>query len=105
MHSQSIPESWRGYRQRNRVAVWLLVGGLALAVVVAIAVKVLLGASGEFIFLGTVVLWGAAWGYAALRVVRWPCPRCGQPWLSNQQARLGAPRVCANCGLGLYEAP
>ena len=105
MRSRPIPESWRSYRQRKRRAVWLLVAGFPLAVVFAIAAKVLLGASSEFVFIGAVVLWCAAWGYAAIRVSRWPCPRCSQPWLANQEARLGAPRVCANCRLGLYEAP
>lgn len=105
MRSRPIPESWRGYRHRNRIAALLLVAGLPLVVVLAIAAKILLGALSEFFFVGAVILWCAVWGYAAIRVSRWPCPRCGQPWLSNQEVRLGAPRVCANCGLGLYEAP
>ena len=105
MRSRPIPESWRSYQQHNRTAVWLLVAGLPLAFVLAIAVKILFNASSEFFLISAVVLWCGAWGYAAFRVSRWPCPRCSKPWLSNQEPRLGAPRVCANCGLGLYESP
>ena len=105
MRSRPIPESWHSYRRRNRIATLLLVAGFPFMVVLAIGAKILLGASSEFVFVGAVVLWCVAWGYAAIRVSRWPCPRCGQPWLSNQEVRLGAPRVCANCGLGHYESP
>jgi predicted RNA-binding Zn-ribbon protein involved in translation (DUF1610 family) len=102
---RTIPQSWLSYRCRNRVAVALLVVGFPLVVALAIGVKVLLSDASEFFFVGAVVVWCAAWGCAAFRVARWPCPRCGQPWLSNQEPQLGARRACKNCGLGLYEAP
>ena len=101
----SIPDSWRGYRRRHLIAALSLVVGLPLVFMLALAVNLLLGVTSEFLFLGAIVLWCAAWGFAAIRVSRWPCPRCGQPWLGNQEVRLGASRTCANCGLGLYEAP
>ena len=59
----------------------------------------------EFVLIATVVIWCAAWGLAAFRLARWPCPRCGIAWLSSQEVRLGASRRCGKCGLGLYEKP
>ena len=105
MAGRVFPAAWQGYRRRNRVAVLALVGGLPLAFAAAIAVKLVFGGGGEALLVSAVLLWCALWGWAAIRVARWPCPRCGAPWLSNQEARIGAPRACAKCGLGLYAEP
>lgn len=102
MTRRAVPCSWQGYRRRNRVAVLALVAGLPLAFAVAIGAKLVFGGGGEVVLLSAVLLWCVLWGWAAIRVARWPCPRCGSPWLSNQDARIGTPRACATCGLGLY---
>lgn len=98
-----IPETWRGYRRRNRIAMLLLVVGFPLGVMLALVAKAWLGLANDWVFIGAVLVWCAAWGYAAIRVARWPCPRCGKPWLSHQEVRIGVRRACGNCGLGLYE--
>jgi len=105
MRIRAIPPSWQSYRSRDRLAVGLLVGGLPGAVVLVIAAKVVFRLSNDFVFIAVMLLWCIAWGWAAFRVARWPCPRCGVAWLSNQDARLGTPRRCASCGLALYEQP
>jgi ribosomal protein S27AE len=43
------------------------------------------------------LLWFAV---AAFRLLRWPCPRCGRPFLASQDPWE---RRCGNCALGLYE--
>jgi len=41
-----------------------------------------------------------AWfGVAAARLLRWPCPRCGRPFLGNHDPWA---RRCGNCSLRLY---
>lgn len=102
---KSVPRSWTSYRKRNWLAVGLLLGGLPLAVALAIATRVVFHLEGDAALILAVLAWCCAWGCAAIRVVRWPCPRCGAGWLASQEARLGAPRRCAKCGLGLYEEP
>jgi len=101
-----IPQAWQSYRRRNWLAVVVLIGGLpgTFALVIAAMLLFHLPQSDLALFL-VVGLWCIALGWAAFRVVRWPCPRCGAAWLSNQELRLGARRACANCGLGLYEQP
>ena len=105
MRTRSIPSSWQSYRSRNWLAAGLLVGGLPGAVLVVIGAKVAFHLASDLFLLAVILLWCIAWGWAAFRVARWPCPRCGTAWLSNQEARLGAARKCATCGLGLYEEP
>ena len=97
--------SWTLYRKRNWLAGGLLIGGLPLAVAIAIVAKVYFNFVGEFVLILAILIWCCAWGWAAIRVARWPCPRCGNPWLSNQEIRIGAGRQCAKCGLSLYEEP
>jgi len=87
------------------MAVALLVVGLPVAFAVAIAVQLLGVARGEESLLFIITVWATVWGWSAFRIVRWPCPRCAQPWLSGQEPQLRSSRRCANCGLGLYEAP
>ena len=105
MRARSSPVSWKSYRQRNWLAAILLLAGLPAAFLIAVALKLLTGIQDEVILAGSIALWAFAWGWAAIRVARWPCPRCGAPWLSNQAVELGAPRRCAKCALGLYEEP
>lgn len=105
MRTHTIPPSWQSYRNRNWLAVGLLVGGLPGAFLVVIATKIVFLLANDLVFIAAILLWCIAWGWAAFRVARWPCPRCGAAWLSNQEVRIGAPRKCANCGLGLYEEP
>lgn len=105
MRSRPIPDPWYSYRRRNRIAAAVFVAVVPLVALLAVVASFLPEAlSGLFSF-GVLVLWCAALGYAAIRVVRWPCPRCGKPWLTHQDFRFGAPRKCSNCGLGLHEAP
>lgn len=102
---KSKVSSWLVYRQRNWVAMGLLILGLPATMVTTVALKFIFGFANELIFVSAVVLWCIAWGWAAFRVSRWPCPRCGKAWLANQEACIGAPRQCAACKLGLYQEP
>jgi hypothetical protein len=94
--SDNYSIAWHQYRTRHRIAVGLLVLGLPATFAIAIVFK-LLSLLSEIALVGMVLLWACLFGYAAFRVVRWPCPRCGE--------RFGGDRACANCGLGLYELP
>lgn len=100
-----VPESWREYRRRHLVATVGLLLGFPLAVLLAIALIPWTRQFGEGVLFLITCAWAILWGWAAFRVVRWPCPRCRKTWLSGQDIFLGAPRQCANCGLSLYEPP
>jgi len=103
--SRRIPKSWHSYRKRNWAATATLVIGLPLTFLISIAIKGLLGIQSELLLLGSLLLWAVVWAWLAIRIARWPCPKCGVAWLSNQEVRLGAPRACSKCGLGLYDEP
>ena len=111
---KSVPEPWREYRKRHILAVAGLLLGLPLLAVVGGAGVLWLGSYGIYVLIALLSLWGVFWGWAALHVVRWPCPRCGKAWLSHQEPVIGSPfsmsdrvgsRSCSNCGLALYERP
>lgn len=102
---RKIPEPWREYRSRHIVAVSGLLLGLPLAFFIALAWALWVKAYAMAVLTGVMITWCIFWGWAAFRVVRCPCPRCGETWLSNQDVRIGAFRRCAKCGLALYEAP
>ena len=83
--------------------------GLVLGLPAAIAIAAILKLAGvqfaEAALWCLVVAWTSIWGWSAFRVIRWPCPRCGNPWLAGQNPQLGVKRSCAVCGLELYQAP
>src|SRR4051794_26137158 len=98
-----VPKTWRQYRKRYIVAVSGLLVGLPLAFLAAFAWALWVKAHTESVLVVIMVIWCILWGWSAVRVIRCPCPRRGQPWLSNQDPRIGAPRRCSKCGLALYE--
>lgn len=83
-----------------------LVVGMPAVVGLCMLGKIFLGGVWwPYVLLVAMVAWATVWAWAAFRVVRWPCPRCGRPWLANQEPRLGVERRCPHCDLGLYEEP
>jgi hypothetical protein len=105
LQGKVIPASWRQYRRRNLIATFSLVVGIPCVVTLAILFKLWNPKQAHIAFPVLLVMWALFWGWSAFRVARWPCPRCGRPWLSYQEPHLGAERRCKQCGLGLYEAP
>jgi hypothetical protein len=99
------PEQWIEYRRRHLVASIGLVAGFPAVVAIAIAIKLLGVENPTAAFAVLAIIWAGLWGWSAFRVVRFPCPRCGQPFLANQEPQFQATRCCSNCGLGLYEQP
>ncbi len=99
-----VPDSWREYRRRNRMALMIVLGGLCGLFGVALLVILLNIPGGGWVLVGALLLWLFICGRSAFRVVRWPCPRCGVPWLSSQPPEFTRHRKCGKCGLGLYEA-
>jgi hypothetical protein len=79
--------------------------GFPIVVGIAIVSKLWSSANAENFLIALTIIWAVLWGWSAFRVVRWPCPRCGAPWLANQEMGIGAKRCCSNCGLALYESP
>ncbi|HEU4382826.1 MAG TPA: hypothetical protein VFR85_04905 [Anaeromyxobacteraceae bacterium] len=93
MSSGDLHPAWRGFRrdQRILIAFWglaLVLLGLQLFGVWPRVVVVL------FIF------WLLAGAVPFVRVLRFHCPSCGQPWQLNAFSRR-----CRTCGLGLYQDP
>jgi len=104
LRKMKYPEQWREYRRWHLLACWGLLG-LPLITVIAIVLKIWTGLTSPVVFTGLVVLWVLAWGAAALRSVRVPCPRCHAPFLAGQDPQFHLKRYCSHCGLGLYEQP
>jgi len=99
-----VPLSWREYQRRNRAAMLGLALGLPGITGVCI-VALLVGVRSAAVFYPVaLVVWLVWWAFAAFRLVRWPCPRCGAPWMSSQPVEFTKTRKCGKCGLGLYEA-
>jgi len=92
---------WDEYRRRHRIAAFGLLG-LPAVVGVAILAKLYVGVDSELLFATLASIWCCIWGWAAFRVARWPCPRCGAAYLANQDPWQ---RRCAKCGLQLYADP
>jgi len=91
--------SWRIYRRLNRTAVVALFLFL-VSMTVGDVLGNILGIDSMKSMLAVVFLALAYFALAAIRLFRWPCPRCGRPFLENQ-----APWAlsCGSCNLGLYE--
>ena len=102
---KKVPDQWKEYRRRSRIASFGLVLGLPAVTAIAIAIKLWFPINAEDVFIGLAITWAIIWVWSAFCVVRWPCPRCGVAWLSHQGAEIGAKRCCAHCGLCLYEQP
>jgi ribosomal protein S27AE len=92
--------AWSEYRRRNRAASLGLVLGLPCAVALAIVAKVALHVDVIAVFATVTIAWSIWWGWAALRAVRSPCPRCGVPYLADQESWE---RRCGKCALKLCE--
>ena len=96
-------EQWKQYRRRHVAASLTLVFGLPLVVALAMVTRWLTGLDAQPMLVFLAVLWALAWGWLAFRTVRFPCPRCGKPFLAPQEPVLGGSRQCVSCGLRLYE--
>ena len=99
-----VPASWREYQRRNRVAIWSFIAGLLGVFTIGVLLGALNIPGTVWVLPAAFLGWCFLWGRAAFRVVRWPCPRCGAPWLSSQPPEFSRHRKCGKCGLGLYEA-
>lgn len=88
---------WHPYRIRHRLAAGLLILGLPGAFAIAIALKIFDISTSQIGLVTIVLIWACLFGYAAFRVVRFPCPRCGH--------HFGGARACTTCALLLYESP
>lgn len=98
-----VPPAWREYQRRNSVAILSFVAGMPAIITVGVLARVLRIPDVLALFPIAMVVWIFFWARAALRLVRWPCPRCKAPWLSSQTVEFSRHRKCGSCGLGLYE--
>jgi len=95
----SYASQWKEYRTRNfQASVGLL--GLPLVVAFAAFLGWLTHSSAISLLVSFATGWAVFWGWLAFRAVRFPCPRCGIPFLANQDPWA---RCCEKCGLKLYE--
>ena len=96
-------QQWREYRRWHRAAVLGFVLGMPGAVLLAIGIRKLTGQETSIVAVATLIPWLVIWAWLAFRLVRFPCPRCGVPFLANQEPEIKTSRVCSKCGLKLYE--
>ncbi len=100
---KNIPPEWHEYRRRHNRAVLGLLGGLPVTMLLVILIGKVQPAFFHAAMVIAPTVWAVLWGWAAFQLVRWPCPRCGRAWLSNQEPVLGGNRCCVGCGLSLFE--
>ncbi len=100
-----VPAAWQEYRFRSVVACMGLILGFPLVALVVIMFKLWISDGSDEVLIVLVALWTLFWGWSAIHVVRFPCPRCRQPWLASQEPGLDGKRCCSHCGLSRYEAP
>ena len=98
-------DQWSKYRRMHWMASIGLVAGLPTILVINITLKAFGMPHSTALFSALAAIWAVLWGWSAFRVVRFPCPRCGMAFLSNQELQFETKRCCAGCGLELYAQP
>jgi hypothetical protein len=97
---------WGGFGRRRAIylltlAAPILAGGIALLVgrFVPRPPGGFVGARGWMVplVLGLGLAWAAIAVAAWWRVTRWPCPRCGKPFLFDRSVLSARARQCAHC--------
>jgi hypothetical protein len=96
-------EKWRAYRRQNRLVTALLVMGLPAIVLLCVLVRWQFGFEMNLAFPLLAASWAVCWGYCAFKLIRFPCPRCGNAFLRSQKPEMQLQRRCPHCGLKLYE--
>ena len=102
---ETYKRQWRKYRRRHWAATLGLVLGFPGSVLIAIGLRKITGQDPGLLVVATVLPWLAFWTWLAFRVARFPCPRCGVPFLANQESdtEMKKSGVCSKCGLKLYQ--
>ena len=96
-------EQWQELRIRNRVALFVLLLGLPIATLVAVAADTIFPSVGEFSLLFSVLIWVSIIMLLCFRITRFQCPKCKQLFFSHQGERMFTHRrKCASCGLNIY---
>jgi hypothetical protein len=98
-----IPEQWSEYRRRNWIALAYLIFGLPFNFAIAAIIYNFINS--PIVIVLAFLLWIFLLGWFALKITRFPCPRCNVPFIANQNVSFVKKRCCNNCGLGLYEKP
>jgi hypothetical protein len=102
--TRAVPASWREYQRRNRAAMLGMALGMPGITAICVAALLIGLESVIIVYPAALMVWLVWWAISAFRLVRWPCPRCGVPWLSSQPIEFTKHRKCGQCDLGLYES-
>jgi len=90
--ASDYPRAWAEYNQR-----WVAAWAIPLALVaVGLATEIVTG----FLIAALV-----AYAVLYLRFVKWPCPRCGEPFTMGDAHRIVRSKHCINCGLARNTTP
>lgn len=100
-----IPGDWKPYQKQARLVFAGLLLGLPAITFLSFLFFKFAEPGGELLFAFAIFLWALWWGYQAIKLVRMPCPRCGEMWLAWQDPFFIQKRQCAKCGLLKYEEP
>jgi hypothetical protein len=96
-------ERWAEFGRRRTIYFATLAAPI-LAGALALLFDRLVGLGGLRAWIVPLVLaFGLAWAALAVsawwRVTRWPCPRCGKPYLFDRSVLSARARACAHCRL------
>ena len=96
-------KKWDIYRKKSKFVSCFFILGMPAVVLFCILVRWIFDVDLKLVFPFLLAAWAILWGYFSFELIRYPCPRCGMPFLKNQAPGLKNKRNCPACGLGLYE--
>jgi hypothetical protein len=88
---------WAELRRRQRTCWWLFATYVPGAFLVGLPLSRVFNSSAPFFAVAGA--WMVALGIAGNRVINWPCPRSGKPFMSTSWSSNSFARKCRHCKL------
>lgn len=98
--SVTYADNWKELRNRERLAIGLLLG--YLPVLAGLAKLISYITTSENPVIAMAIAWIIIFTWASIRVTFFPCPRCGKHFYMNRYFITTFGRKCPHCGLHRY---
>ena len=93
---------WAQLRKRQRLCWVLLAAFIPVSVVVGLPLSIIFASTKPLVVVAAA--WMLTLLIASNRVVSWPCPRCGKPFVSTRWSYNTFARKCRHCQLPKWSA-